>query len=193
MKWSEKLVCLPDLIQKCLPDLLATLLGGFISSAASVIVMKETFRHQEAMEGKRRSQEDALREADFRLDSLLRLQESILASARLTTKCAFQLRNQVESGVPILKCKVDETDDEKLSYELRMVMLMSSRVKSVPLSRACDEFRVACWDVLFPKEFATTSEDILNKLNEMGEELDTLPEVVKKYVDALTRGTDSGL
>lgn len=193
MKRSEKLVCLSDLIQECLPDLLAALLGGFISSAVSVIVMKKTFRHQEVMEGKRRNQEDALREADFRLDSLLRLQESILASGRLTTKCAFQLRGQIESGVPILKCKVDETDDEKLSYELRMVMLMSSRVKSVPLSRACDEFRAACWGVLLPKEFATTSEDILNKLNEMGEELDTLLEVVKNYVDALTHGTDSGL
>lgn len=184
---------LSDLIQKCLPDLLAALLGGIISGAASVIVMRRTFKHQEIMEDKRRNQEDARREADFRLDSLLRLQDSILSSARLTTKCALQLRGQIESGVPFLNCKSDTADDEKLSYELRMVMLMSSRVKSAPLSRACDEFRAACRAVLLPKELTATSEDLLNRLGEMGEELDTLLEIVENRVDALTHGADSGL
>ena len=183
---------LPDLIRDCLPSLLSALVGGLISSIASYVVMKNTFRHQEAMEDNRRDQEDARREADFRLDSLLRLQEAILASARLTTKCALQLVDQIESGVPFLSCEVDAADDEKLSYELRMVVLMSSRGKSASLSRACDGFRAACRDVLLPKESVTTSEDILSRLREMNEELTALLDLVKKGVDSLACGTGSG-
>ena len=186
------LVCLPDLIRDCLPSLLSSLVGGLISSIASYVVMKNTFRHQEVMEDNRRNKEDARREVDFRLDSLLRLQEAILASARLTTKCALQLVDQIESGVPFLNCEVDAADDEKLSYELRMVMLMSSRGKSASLSRACDGFRAACRDVLLPKESVTTSEDILSRLREMNEELTALLDLVKKGVDFLACGTGSG-
>lgn len=185
-------MCLPDLIRDCLPSLLSAIVGGLISSIASYMVMKSTFRQQEVMEDNRRNQQDTRREADFRLDSLLRLQEAILASARLTTKCALQLVGQIESGAPFLSCEVNAADDEKLSYELRMVLLMSSRVKSASLSRACDGFRAACWDVLLPKESVTAGEDILSKLREMNEELTALLDAVKKSVDSLACGTGSG-
>lgn len=183
------LACLPDYIQDCLPNLLSALVGGLISGVTSWAVMKNNFKHQEKMEDKRRNQEDARREADFRLDSLLHLQEAILASSRLTTKCAFQLKKQLECGVPPLNRMVDAADDEKLSYELRMVMIMSSRVQNAPLSQACNEFRNACWGVLLPKEPSASSGSILSELSKMSVKMDSLLEILMENVEVLTRGT----